>query len=163
MLIILGSQLSSIQKIVFYMAVGMVKMSIVLFNMRLTGFTSKRWMYAHWVFFTAMSAYVLTSFFVVLLQCQPVQAGFDSVYVGKMTVPPKCMSENLLGGVLSGLHVASDFCLLAVPIIVLWRVQMSPSTKARIWIVATLGGMSCISSVCREIYQKRIGADPLCK
>ena len=133
-----------------------------MFNMRLTGFTSKKWMIAHWTFFSTLVCFVIVSALLVVFQCKPPRAGFNSIAAGHLDVAPVCWSELKLNTGLSVWHVLSDFCLLAVPVIVLWKTQMKWNTKARLYIVGILGLTSCISSVIRLVYQHRIGIDPLC-
>ena len=147
---------------IFFLAVATIKMSIVMFNMRLTGLTSHKWMIAHWTFFGTLIVYWLTAFFMVTFQCSPPSAGFNSVAAGKLNSPPKCISETTLGDILSSWHVASDFCLLSVPVIVLWKVRMPWPRKARLFAVFSVGAMSCIGSVVRQVDQSRLSVDPLC-
>ena len=134
-----------------------------MFNMRLTGLTSPKWRIAHWTFFGLLVAYTITTLFVFVFQCDPPKANFDSIAAGKLSTAPRCLSENTLGSGLSSIHVAMDFCLLAVPIIVLWRVQMSWATKSRFFVVFGVGAMSCIGSVLRQLEQANLKSDATCK
>lgn len=146
----------------FFVTVGIIKMSITVFNMRLTGLSSRKWMIAHWTFFALLVAYTLAAFFMNVFQCSPPRANFDSVAAGKLSTAPKCMTESDLGTSLSSIHVAMDFCLLTVPIIVLWRVQMDWRKKLRLYIIFSFGAMSCIGSVLRQLAQARLQKDPFC-
>ena len=56
-----------------------------------------------------------------------------------------------------------DFALLSVPLIVLWKVRMGWGTKLRLYFVFSIGAMSCIGSVMRQIEQKRLSSDVLCE
>lgn len=138
-------------------------MSITMFNMRLTGLTSPKWRIGHWTFFGVLVAYTITALFVYVFQCDPPKANFDSIAAGKLNTAPKCISENKLGSSLSSIHVTMDFCLLAVPIIVLWKVQMPWGTKIRFFFVFGIGAMSCIGSVMRQLEQANLKSDPLCE
>jgi hypothetical protein len=155
--------LGSIAKMDFFVAVGIIKMSIVVFNIRLTGLSSHKWLIAHWTFFGLLLAYTLAAFFMNVFQCNPPSANFDSIAAGKLPIAAKCLSENRLGTILSSLHVAMDFCLLAVPIIVLWKVQMDWAKKIRLYIIFSLGAISCIGSVFRQLAQAKVGGDILCR
>jgi hypothetical protein len=146
----------------FFVSVGVVKMSITMFNMRLTGLTSPRWKIAHWTFFSLLVAYTLTALFMNVFQCNPPKANFDSIATGKLSSAPKCITENQLGSTLSSMHVVMDFCLLAVPIIVLWKIQMDWLLKAQFFFVFGVGAMSCIGSVLRQVAQAKLKKDPLC-
>jgi hypothetical protein len=138
-------------------------MSIVMFNRRLTGLTSHRWIIAHWIFFALLVIYILCALFMNIFQCNPLKANFDLVAAGKLNSPMKCLSNNQVGISLSAIHVAMDFCLLSVPIIVLWKVQMPWSTKFRFFVVFCVGAMSCIGSVLRQIEQANLKTDILCQ
>lgn len=154
--------LLSTDKIVFFVAVGIIKMSITIFNMRITGLTSRNWMIAHWTFFFLLVCYTLAAFFVNVFQCNPPIAEYDLIAVGKLQNPPRCANNNTFGIPLSIIHVAMDFCLLMVPIIVLWKIQMHWSTKIRLYFVFSIGAMSCIGSVMRQIAQGRLASDATC-
>ncbi len=137
-------------------------MSIVMFNRRLTGMTSPRWMIVHWTYFTLLVIYTLCALFMTVFQCSPQHAHFDLIAAGKLNSPIKCLSENQIGISLSTIHVVMDFCLLSVPIIVLWKVQMPWSTKIRFFVVFVIGAMSCIGSVFRQIQQANLKTDIFC-
>lgn len=155
-------QLGTIARMFFFLAVGVVKMSITCFNMRITGLTSKRWMIAHRVFFAALLMYTLAIFFYSIFQCQPPLATYDAIAAGKLADPPKCRSTSEVGTVLSIIHVIMDFCLLTVPIIVLWKIQMHWTTKLRLYFVFSIGATSCIGSVLRQLAQAKLSADASC-
>ena len=155
-------QIATTQKTVFFVSVGLVKMSITLFNMRLTGLTSRKWMMAHWTFFAILVVYTLTALFINVFQCKPPQAHWDLIYAGKLPDPPTCLTATFVSSLLSTWHVVMDFCLLTVPIIVLWKLQIKWSTKIRLYIVFSVGSMSCVGSVVRQIYQGRLHSDLSC-
>ena len=147
---------------IFFVSVGIIKMSITVFNMRLTGISSPRWRIVHWVFFSLLVAYTLTALFMNVFQCAPVVANFDSIAAGKLPKRAKCLTENQLGSSLSTIHVTMDFCLLTVPIIILWRVQMSLWTRLRLYFVFSIGALSCIGSVFRQLAQASKDPDFMC-
>ncbi|KAF7508622.1 hypothetical protein GJ744_009014 [Endocarpon pusillum] len=157
----ISNKLGNIGKICFFISVGVIKMSIVMFNRRLTGLTSARWMIAHWTFFALLVIYILCALFMTVFQCNPQEASFDLIAAGKLNSPKKCLSENQIGISLSTIHVVMDFCLLSVPIIVLWKVQMSWSAKFRFFVIFFIGAMSSIGSVLRQITQANLKTDIL--
>lgn len=130
--------------------------------MRLTGLSSRKWMIAHWTFMGVLIAYALTALFINVFQCDPPSANFDSVAAGKLPTQAKCISDDYLGTTLSVAHAVTDFCLLAVPIIVLWKVQIHRTTKIRLYLIFSIGAFSCVSSVLRQVSQGRIRDDPFC-
>ncbi|KAG9858162.1 hypothetical protein KCU68_g805, partial [Aureobasidium melanogenum] len=52
-----------------------------------------------------------------------------------------------------------DFVLLLTSIFVLWKVQLNKKTKIRLFIVFSMGSLSCVASVFRELAQKSISKD----
>lgn len=57
-----------------------------------------------------------------------------------------------------------DLCLLAVPLIVLWKLRMSWMTRLRLYFVFSIGSVSVVGSVMRQIEQEQLGsADILCR
>lgn len=143
--------LLSIAKLDFWVTVGVIKMSITAFNMRLTGLSSRRWRIAHWTFFGLLIAFTITAFFLNVFQTVPASANFDYIAAGKLHKVPKYLSDFDLALSLGIVHAFMDFCLLAVPIIVVWKVQMTWLIKSRFLVVFAIGFITCISSILRTI------------
>ncbi|KAL2064284.1 hypothetical protein VTL71DRAFT_4778 [Oculimacula yallundae] len=152
---------SNLSKPLFFIAVGMVKVSICFFNRRLTSMTSRSWLIFNNVFLVLLAAYILLSLFWTIFQCNPAYAGWDPIRVAREGKEFKCISDNIVGSTLSVIHVIMDFALLSVPLIVLWKVRMGWGTKARLYFVFSIGAMSCIGSVMRQIEQKKLSTDIL--
>ncbi|KAL8790584.1 MAG: hypothetical protein Q9195_006264 [Heterodermia aff. obscurata] len=78
---------------------------------------------------------------------------------GALPAVPRCMNGNTVGIALSIVHIAFDFVLLSVPLIVLWKIKMSATKKLRVSFLFSIGAISCIGSVMRQIAQYRVFAD----
>lgn len=156
-------QFGAFSKMDFYVALGFVKLSITSFNMRLTGLSSRKWMFAHWTFFGILTVYILCTILLVTLHCNPVSAGFNTIATGKLSVPPRCLSEPAMIDPLSIWHVAMDFCLLAVPVLVLWKVLIPRATKIRLFLLFSVGAISCFASIMRQIAQRHLKYDFTCE
>ena len=155
--------LANIAKVIFFVGVGVIKVSICLFNKRLTSMTSRTWLIFNNVFLFLLCAYIIVALFWNIFQCNPPYAGWDAIRIGKESRSFKCTSDTIVGSTLSVIHVIMDFGLLAVPIIVLWKVKMGWMTKARLYFVFSIGAMSCIGSIMRQIEQENLQfADILC-
>ena len=142
------------------MAVGLIKISIVFFNRRLTGLTSQRWMIAHYVFLALVVGFMITALFSELFQCTgPVALKFSALAKGRHATPSKCLNGNKLGYGLAIIHSTFDFALLTVPLIVLYRMQLSTGTKIRLAFLFSIGSVSCIGSVMRQVVQAEIYND----
>ena len=146
--------------IVFWMAVGLIKMSIVFFNRRLTGLTSRRWMIAHYVFLALVVCFMMTALFAELFQCTgPINLKFSVLALGRHHTGRKCRDGNKLGYGLAIVHSTFDFALLTVPLIVLYQMRMSVGKKIRLGFLFSIGSLSCIGSIMRQIIQARIYTD----
>lgn len=152
------------QSIMFYEAAAWIKMSIVAFNMRLTGLTSRRWMIVHWTFFGFMAVFALLAPLLDVFLTAPPRARFDLVYAGKMNTAPRRTFNPLIAGyLLVSIHIASDVLLLSFFGIVLWKLKMSRAVKFRLLMVFAVGVISFIAAVQWQLAQKSFGADVLCK
>ncbi|KAL1651895.1 hypothetical protein SLS58_000018 [Diplodia intermedia] len=146
-------------KILFFTSVGIIKISITLFNRRLTSMTSPIWRYFNDFFLFLLTAYTLLALFWTCFQCDPPAAMWDKIYSGKLAAMPTCWSTKVISNVLSIMHVVMDFCLLTTPIIVLWKVKLPTGTKIRLYVVFSMGAVSAIGSVLRQLAQEKISLD----
>jgi hypothetical protein len=154
---------TNLSKVIFFVSVGIVKVSICFFNRRLTSMTSRTWLWFNNIFLVLLFIYIMVSLFWDIFSCSPAYAGWDPIRIGRENIKPKCFSVSILGTVLSTIHVVMDFGLLAVPLIVLWKVKMGWKTKSRLYFVFSIGMMSAVGSIFRQIEQGKLGADVLCK
>ena len=139
------------------MAVGLLKISIVFFNRRLTGLTSQRWMVAHYIFLALVVCFMITALFMEVFQCTgPVNTKFSILAKGRYDKPVKCIDGNKMGYGLAIIHSAFDFALLTVPLILLHQMKLSPGKKFRLGFLFSIGSLSCIGSVMRQIIQAQI-------
>lgn len=152
------------QSTMFYEAVAWIKMSIIAFNMRLTGLTSRRWMIVHWTFFAFMAVFALLAPLLDIFITAPPRARFDLVYAGKMhTAPRMTFNPFIAANLLISIHITSDVLLLSFFGIVLWKLKMSRAVKFRLFMVFAVGAISFIAAVQWQLAQKSFGADILCK
>ncbi|KAI4113136.1 MAG: hypothetical protein LQ345_005818 [Seirophora villosa] len=157
--IYMSNWIGSFAKIDFFVALAFVKLSITSFNMRLTGLSSRRWMYAHWTFFGILTAFLICSVFVFAFQCIPVVGAWDTIATAHLDEPPRCRADSNISKPLSILHILMDFCLLAVPLLVLWRIQLARNTRIRMYILFSIGALCCFAAVMREVSQEPLKSD----
>ncbi|QSZ29327.1 hypothetical protein DSL72_003841 [Monilinia vaccinii-corymbosi] len=150
---------TNLSKIFFFVAVGVVKISICLFNRRLTAKTSRKWLMFNNFFLFLLVVFILVSIFWNVFSCNPPWGGWDAIRLGKERIRPVCYPVAITGSILSSIHVVMDFGLLAVPIIVLWKVKMSWMTRARLYIVFAVGGGSIVGSILRQVAQSNLKSD----
>lgn len=156
-------QLAIICKIIFFTTVGIIKISICLFLRRISEATSRYPRIANDIFLFLLISYTLLALFWSCFQCSPAPAMWDKIYSGKLAQPAKCWSTLMVANTLSVIHVVMDFVLLLTPIVVLWKVRLNKKTKIRLFIVFSMGSLSCVASVLRELAQKSISKDITCR
>ena len=144
----------------FYVYVGLVKMSIALFNIRLTTLTTRFWKNVNWAFFIICTAYTFAALFLNVFKCNPQYASFNLLRIAESGKVPKCLSVNSMNSILR-LNLALDFTALAIPVIVLWKVQLSWKKKTRIFGLMSIGLIACIASVMTLVSQYTLETDPL--
>ncbi|APA15264.1 hypothetical protein sscle_14g100340 [Sclerotinia sclerotiorum 1980 UF-70] len=152
---------TNLSKTFFFVSAGVVKISICLFNRRLTAMTTRRWLWFNNAFLVVLVVFILVSLFWTIFSCNPVWGGWDAIRLGREGVVAKCFPVSTLGSVLSTVHVVTDFGLLAVPLIVLWKVKMGWRTRGRLYVVFAVGGASMIGSILRQIKQAELESDVL--
>lgn len=135
-------------------------MSIALFNIRLTTLTTRFWKYVNWAFFVICTAYTFAALFLNVFKCNPQYASFNLLRIAESGKVPKCLSVDSMSSILR-LNLALDFTALAIPVIVLWKVQLSWKKKARIFGLLSIGLIACIASVMTLVSQYTLEKDPL--
>jgi hypothetical protein len=149
--------------VVFFVAVGVVKMSITAFNMRVTGFASQRYIYAHRLFFVILGCYTILAIFLNVFKCSPVCAGFDAITAGKLPNGFVCSGSSMLNKVLRVINITLDFCLVFIFISLIWRVQMTAFMKIKLAALFSVGTLACIGSVMVLVSEARLASDVFCK
>ena len=113
-------------------------------------------MIAHYVFLGLVVSFMITALFSELFQCTgPVDLKFSPLAKGRYPTNNTCLNGNKLGYGLAIIHSAFDFALLAVPLIVLYRMKLSTGTKIRLGFLFSIGSLSCVGSVMRQVVQAR--------
>lgn len=155
--------IGAVQSFTFFLAVATLKMSIVAFNMRLTGLTSRGWMIIHWTFFACMVVFAILAVFLNAFGVRPPRARFDLVYAGQMdTLPVPFINNKVWLHVLSAIHVISDILLLSFFGIVLWKLQMSIAVKCRLLMVLAVGLLSFVAAIKVQTDHIRYTTDHTC-
>jgi hypothetical protein len=145
---------------VFYVYVGVIKMSIACFNIRLTTISSKFWRIVNYTFLGICVAYTIAALFLNVFKCNPQYASFNLVAIADSGKVPTCLPVNDMNSILR-INLGLDFVALAIPVIVLWKVQMSWKKKARLFALLSIGLIACIASVMTLVSQFTLAKDPL--
>ena len=107
----------------------MIKISITLFNRRLTGLTSQKWMMAHYIFLFLLVCYIVITLFLEMFKCHPAASHYSLIKIGKVENSVQCLHFSIIGISLSAVHVAFDFALLSVPLIILYKIKNGPGEE----------------------------------
>ncbi|KAL8851344.1 MAG: hypothetical protein Q9221_003711 [Calogaya cf. arnoldii] len=137
----------------FFVAVSVIKISIVCFYMRLSAFASRAWMWTHRTFIAALIIGAIVSTAITMAQCNPYYS--DIRNIGRQNVKPKCVDLKQMGIGFMTWHILSDSFLCAVPFIMLWRVQMKFWTKFKVCIAGIIGLVNVALSIARQFATSR--------
>ena len=150
---------------IFYFAVYCAKMSIVLFNRRLTAFTSSRWNLVHWVYFAGILICGLVSCCLVIFNCHPVGAHYNLIILAEAAEKKdlKCLDQKKLQVALRALHIGTDLALLCIPIYVVTGLQLPLRKKIQMVALFSIGSMTCIASIMRNVVANRLPSDFPCE
>ena len=134
-------------------------------NRRITGMTSKNWQKAHWTYFTILVILMVTCIFLNIFSCSPIATAFTLSSIGKMEDPRKieCLDRNAISLATRAVHIITDWLLLPVPLIIVWRLQMPLRKRIKLMLVFGIGLISSIASIVRNILSERATIDVTCK
>ena len=152
--------------IFYYCTVTMIKVSICLFNLRLTGVTSRAWRIYHYVILACLAGFALGVILMYTASCNPPMVRFSLSDFGRRDYMTKCnraITSSEPNTIISVLHVVFDLFLLPVPLIVIWRLQMAISQRIRLVFLFSIGLLSMIGAVMRAANIKADKGDSFCK
>lgn len=159
---ICNAQLASVSQIDFFVCVGLVKMSIMAFNMRLTSMCSRAYRITNLSFMIVCGLYTIAAFSVNIFRCYPVGAGFDLLEVAQSGSTPACIDVATMNTFLRVINIVTDYCLLAIPISVIWKVRISRSKKLKLCVALGFGSLACVGSVMTLVSKFNLKNDVLC-
>ncbi|KAH8662472.1 hypothetical protein BX600DRAFT_551231 [Xylariales sp. PMI_506] len=132
----------SVCKILFYVSVGMIKVSITLFVRRLANGASRTWQILADIFLATLVIYILAALFWCVFLCSPQRSIWDKWYAGTLAEAPRCADINLNSRVLSIIHSIQGVILLLAPIVILWRVRINLAKKIRLFVIWAAGAVT---------------------
>ncbi|RGP78306.1 integral membrane [Fusarium longipes] len=137
-------------KIVFYVAVGLIKVSITLFVRRLADRASKKWKLFSEIFLGTVIIYILLAIFWLVFSCRPLGSAWNKRFAGSLDEAPVCVDSMFQNRFLSSMHVAQSIVLLAAPIIILWYVKINKAKKARLFFIWLVGGTTVLGGLLQQ-------------
>ena len=140
----------------FVLSTCSVKVSILLFNRRLSAGTHSRvFSCAVWAAIGAIVAYALAFILILVLQCQPLDSywlRWSPTYTGKYT----CYTQEATTLPISAyLSVATDFLALLLPFWLVWNIKLPRRQKWSLYAIFSLGLMWASYLIYSSTLQRR--------
>ncbi|KAK7956561.1 uncharacterized protein PG986_005783 [Apiospora aurea] len=126
---------------IYFVAQGLVKISILLFMLRI--FPKRNMRVLIYGVCGAIVAYTLAFFFATLFQCQPISFFWKQL---DAAFPGKCNDIHLQAWVAAGINIALDIVVIVLPIKSLWNLQASLPKKITAICMFSLGALYVPSS-----------------
>ncbi|KAI9684642.1 MAG: hypothetical protein M1829_000015 [Trizodia sp. TS-e1964] len=132
-------------EIIYCSAITTTKISILFLYRRLfaTQYRFKRMLVLTGV---AVILWCFTFTFVVVFQCQPIHRAWQR------TIPGSCLDVKAIFISASALNMATDLVVLALPMSIVWALQISRKQKIALTAIFTLGGFVCVAGAVRVPY-----------
>ncbi|KAK9770269.1 hypothetical protein AB5N19_07723 [Seiridium cardinale] len=140
-----------IDKPIFYVTVGFVKISLTLFIRRLADRSSRHWKWFCDFFLVTLVLYIAAAIFWELFTCNPAQAQWDKLYSGQLATAAVCLPAGTQGKVLNITHVVQGVVLLLSPMVILWTVRMDRHKKARLFVMWGVGLIAVLCGLMRHL------------
>lgn len=138
-------------QILFYIAVGLIKISITLFIRRIVYLASSFWTMVANVLLAIEVAYVLMAIFWQVFLCRPSRASWDRWYAGSLAQPASCWTSMPSLRTLRVAHLVLGVLLLMAPVAILWSVQMGWRKKARLFLIWAAGALSVFGGLLQQL------------
>ncbi|KAL4878520.1 ribosomal protein L36e-domain-containing protein [Aspergillus karnatakaensis] len=138
------AKLANASQIVYAPLIFLTKLSIFLLYLRVFAPSHKGRTY--WVIQLLIGfnlAFYLANFFLKIFQCTPRSKIWDPA------TPGHCININIVILITAAINVASDLMMLCVPIVCVWRLQMSKRKKLGISTIFAAGIFGCFASIMR--------------
>ncbi len=117
----------------------------------------------HNIMLGLLVSFIISAVFVEVFKCHPLLRSWDLKGYGIPDHPVTCVPVTKYGLAFNIIHVLLDFALLSVPVIVFCRMKMNMSKRIRLIFVFSIGCVSVIGSVNRQIIMVQDALDVTCK
>ncbi|CZR63592.1 related to integral membrane protein [Phialocephala subalpina] len=138
----LGLELNFITQPIYLWAITIVKCSIALFLLRIA--PTKFFKRLLWGTIIFLLVYTFAAFMTIVLQCKNLAINWDT------TVQTTCWAPTTLRNlsyVNSSINIFTDLMMAALPIPMLWNLQINGRVKASLCCIMGLGIFACVSSI----------------
>lgn len=120
-----------------------VKISLLLLYRRI--FSISRFRHVAALIGGLCVTWYLAAIFADIFQCRPFSAAFEI----QNLFTPKCIDEQAYYRGIITSNVILDVLVLAIPIAMVWRLQLKRSQKVSLSCIFLLGGFACVASFMR--------------
>ncbi|KAI1798972.1 hypothetical protein F4811DRAFT_558304 [Daldinia bambusicola] len=134
-----------ILEVFYYVCIGFIKFSILSFYGAI--FSSRRFQISLWIASAFVAAWCISATVVSIFQCTPIEFAWDTSIEGGF-----CINYGLLVLVAGVINVISDFVILALPIPMILRLQVTKHKRIQLVFIFATGSSACIVSVVRLAY-----------
>ncbi|KAL9078884.1 MAG: hypothetical protein Q9157_002179 [Trypethelium eluteriae] len=136
-------------------ALFVVKLSLLLFYRRVFTTHQKKIKWTFWLLIFYITAWVIASLVVFLMQCIPVRYFWDRSYALIGQKPPVtgwCLPNVLHQAAVGIFNTVSDLLILVFPAIALWPLRMPRMRKLGLFFIFSLGAFVCAVSIVKICY-----------
>ncbi|KAI1862947.1 hypothetical protein JX265_008993 [Neoarthrinium moseri] len=140
-----------IDKPIFYVTVGLVKVSLTLFIRRLADRSSIFWRWFCDFFLFSLFVYIGAAIFWEIFTCNPAQSQWDKLYSGQLETAATCLPTAIQSKILNITHVVQGTILLLSPMVILWTVRMDRGKKRRLFIMWGVGLVAVVCGLLRQL------------
>ncbi|KAI8631140.1 hypothetical protein F5Y19DRAFT_425215 [Xylariaceae sp. FL1651] len=144
--------LGLVSELVYFNVIAFLKLSILSFYGHI--FPQRPFHYWLWGVATLVAAWDISFTFATIFQCYPISYAWDT------NQPGYCINygnSQLASGVI---NIITDFLILAMPIPLVWKLNISKHKKRQVTLTFAIGCTACLVSVVRLAWAQSLdGAD----
>ncbi|KAK7177430.1 hypothetical protein PSPO01_16522 [Paraphaeosphaeria sporulosa] len=129
--------------IVYYLSLGLTKMSILLQYRRVFATSARTFQIAFWAILATVVAYTIWTELGSILACIPVRA-FWTKEAGA-----KCINQFVMWFTNAAINILTDFAIIILPMPVMRKLNLARRQKQALIGIFALGGLVCIVSILR--------------
>ena len=125
---------------------------------------SKNWQRAHLTYLALLVCLMPICVFLNMFACSPVATTYTLQAVALVLDPRtiKCLNQDAISLATRTVHIVTDWLLLPVPLIIIYRLQMPLRKKLRLGFVFCLGLISSIATIVRNVLITQVTTDLTC-
>ncbi|KAL7800067.1 hypothetical protein V8C37DRAFT_3685 [Trichoderma ceciliae] len=135
----------------YCVCMAFIKFSIL--SMYHSIFPQKRFHYCLAAVAVFMALWAISCAFVAIFQCTPIAFGWDPTIPGGF-----CVNYGALVLVAGICNIITDFVILAMPIPLVLKLNLSPQRKRMVIFIFAMGGSACIVSIVRLAFALAVGS-----